>query len=305
MIEQIVECVPNFSEGRNVAKIDAIVNEITTTSDVYLLDRSSDEDHTRSVITFAGSPEGVLEAAFKAMQKAAELIDLTKHTGEHPRMGATDVCPFVPITGVSMDDCVELANRLGAMVGERLGIPVFLYENAAAREDRRNLAKVRKGQFEKLSELIGTDENKVPDYGPNKIHPTAGATAIGAREFLIAYNVNVDTNDIDFVKVVAKAVRESGGGLPAVKALGMDLMELGITQVSMNLVNYKVTGMERVFDEIKKHTDKVPVKILESEIIGLVPLAAWKPEYVEKLKVTHFSEDQIFENVLTKAMGEN
>jgi glutamate formiminotransferase len=303
MLDRIVECVPNFSEGRDISKVGAIVAEIESTKDVYLLDRSSDEGHNRSVVTFAGTPEGVKDAAFKAISKAAELIDLTKHTGEHPRMGATDVCPFVPIRGVTMDDCVELANSLGAMVGERLGVPVFLYEQAATREDRRNLAKVRKGQFEGLSELIGTDESRVPDYGPNKIHPTAGATAIGAREFLVAYNVNINTEDIALAKGIAKTVRESGGGLPAVKALGMDLAELGIVQVSMNLVNYKVTGMERVFDEIKKHTDKAGAEILESEIIGLVPAAAWKPEYKEKLKVTGFSDDQIIESVLEKAMA--
>lgn len=304
MLERIVECVPNFSEGRDPEKVEKIVNEVKSTSDAYLLDYSSDEGHNRSVVTFVGTPEAVVEAAFKAISKAAELIDLTKHSGEHPRMGATDVCPFIPIKNVTMDECVELANKLGAMVGERLEIPVFLYENAATRDDRKNLAKVRKGQFEGLRDAIGADENRVPDYGPNKIHPTAGAMAIGAREFLIAYNVNLNTNDIELAKAIGKAVRESSGGLPAIKAMGVDLPELGIVQVSMNLVNYKVTGMERVYQEIQMHADKAEVEVLESELIGLVPRDAWRPEYKKTLKVTNFTEDQVLENIIEKAVGE-
>jgi glutamate formiminotransferase len=303
MLNRIVECVPNFSEGRDASKIDKIIAEIKSVKDVYVLDRSSDEDHNRTVVTFAGSPEGAKEAAYKAIAKAAEIIDLRTHRGEHPRMGAADVVPFVPVVGVTMEECVEISNSLGAMVGERLKIPVFLYERSATNEARKNLANVRKGGFEGLNEFIGKDEAHMPDYGPNKIHPTAGAVAIGAREFLLAYNVNLDSPDVKLAKQIAKAIRESSGGLPAVKALGMDLAELGITQVSMNLVNYKVTGMERVYLEIKKRADKEGVEILESEIIGLIPAAAWRHEYERNLKILKFSEDMILETKLAKIIS--
>ena len=297
-MDGIVECVPNFSEGRNPEVIDRIAAAIADVKTVKVLGRESDKDHNRSVITFIGPPETIADAAFAGVAKAAELIDLTRHTGEHPRMGAADVVPFVPVRGVEMEDCVKLAQGLGRRVGDELRIPVFLYEEAATRPERRNLANVRKGQFEGLRDLIGKDPERKPDFGPEKIHPTAGAVAIGAREFLIAYNVNLASDNLALAKEIAKKIRESSGGLPCVKALGLMLKELNVAQVSMNLTNFRVTPMRKVFDAIKAEAEKAGDKIRDSELIGLVPRAALSPEDVEYLKIESFDPGQIIENRL-------
>jgi glutamate formiminotransferase len=297
-MNRIVECVPNFSEGRRAEVVEQIVSAMAAVRGIKILDIKPDLDHNRTVITLVGPPETITDAAFAGIAKAAELIDLNKHVGEHPRMGAADVVPFVPVRGVTMRDCVALANALGKRVGEELRIPVFLYEAAATRPERRNLADVRKGQFEGLRELIGKEPARKPDYGPERIHPTAGATAIGAREFLIAFNVNLDSPNLALAKEIAKKVRESSGGMPCVKALGMMLAELNVAQVSMNLTNYKVTPVRKVFDAIKAEAEKAGMKIRNSELIGLAPQAAFGPGDVEYLKIADFDPKQIIENRL-------
>ncbi len=233
-----------------------------------------DADHNRTVVTIVGEPETTKEALFQMIKKAADLIDLNQHRGEHPRMGATDVVPFIPLEKMSTEECVRLARDLGKRVGDELQIPVFLYEDAATRPDRKNLASVRKGQFEGLREEIGTNPDRDPDYGPGRIHPTAGAIAIGARFFLVAYNVNLDSQDIDLAKRIAKDIRESSGGFPCVKALGFELADRHIVQISMNLVNYTVTSLATVYQAIQEKAAAAGVEILESEIVGLVPQEA-------------------------------
>ncbi len=296
-MEKLVECVPNFSEGRRKEVVEQIVNEIRSVDGVKLLDYSMDPNHNRAVVTFVGEPNAAVEAAFNATKKAAELIDMNKHAGEHKRMGATDVIPFVPLRGVTMKDCVLLANQLGKRIGEELGIPVYLYEEAATRPERKNLAKVRKGQYEGIKEEIKTNPDRKPDYGPSELG-TAGATAVGARPFLIAFNVNLGTSDLSIAKEIAKSIRESSGGYPAVKAMGFDIADRGIVQVSMNLVNYKITSPRFIFDVIKKMANERGVKVLESELIGLAPREAIPPEDVSYMKVANFSDDQIIENRL-------
>ncbi len=295
-MNKIVECIPNFSEGRDPKVIDKIIAQIQAVPGVFLLDKEMDADHNRSVVTFVGSPDGVLEAAFKAIAQAKDMIDLNKHQGAHPRMGATDVCPFVPVQGVTMEECVELAHKLAKRVGEELQIPVFLYEDAAQREDRKNLAAIRKGEFEMLKEWIGTDPEKTPDYGPNAIHPTAGAIAIGARFFLIAYNVNLNSSEVKIAKRIAKSIRERDGGFPCVKALGLALPEKNMIQVSMNLTDYRKTSMKTVFDEITKQANEQGVEVVESEIIGVIPQNALESTLKETLKIRDFSSQQIIEN---------
>ena len=302
-MRKLVECVPNFSEGRRPEIIEAIVNEIESVADVFLLDKEMDADHNRAVITIVGEPEATKEAAFRMIKKASELIDLNTHTGEHPRMGATDVVPFIPLENVTTEECVQLAKELGQRVGEELQIPVFLYEDAATRPERKNLAKVRKGQFEGLREEIGTNPERTPDFGPNHIHTTAGATAIGARFFLVAYNVNLDTQDLALAKNIAKKIRQSSGGFECVKAMGFDLADRNIVQVSMNMVNYTVTSLATVYHAIKEEAEKAGVNVLESEIVGLVPKNALVDSAVELLKVTDFSAEQIIENKIDQVLG--
>ena len=300
---KLVECVPNFSEGRRPEVIDAIVGEMTAVEGVRLLDKEMDADHNRAVVTMVGEPDAVLEGAFRGMSKAAELIDLTKHEGEHPRMGATDVVPFVPVKGVTMDDCVELARKLGERVGSELSIPVFLYESACTRPDRQNLAKVRKGQFEGLCEEIGTNPAKEPDFGPCKIHPTAGATAIGARPVLVAYNINLGTSDVSIAKTIAKAIRHSGGGLRHVKAMGFEIKDRGIVQVSINMVNFKGTPLFRAFDMVRNEAERDGVPVIGSEIVGLVPADALIDCAEYYLRLEDFKRDQVLENRLSESEG--
>ncbi len=297
---RLVECVPNFSEGRRPEILDEIVGAMTAVEGVRLLDKEMDADHNRAVVTIIGDPDVVLEGVFRGIEKARDLIDLTKHEGEHPRMGATDVCPFVPVSEVTMDECVELAKRLGERVGRELDIPVFLYEAAATRPTRQNLAKVRRGQFEGLRDEIGTNPAKEPDFGPNKIHPTAGATAIGAREFLVAFNINLGTDDITIAKRIAKSIRHAGGGLRYVKAMGFEIKDRGIVQVSMNMVHYKGTPLFRVFQMVKSEAERYGVPIIGSEIVGLVPLDALIDCADFFLRLEDFDRDLILENRLSQ-----
>jgi len=288
---KIVECVPNFSEGRNIENINRIIDAIKSVEGVKVLDTESDKDHNRSVITFIGDPESVEEAAFRGCKKASELIDLNKHKGEHPRMGATDVIPFIPVSDVSMKECVSIAEKLGERIWNELKIPVYLYEEAARTPERKNLADIRKGEFEWLKENI---EKRPPDFG-DRIHPTAGATAVGAREFLIAFNVNLNTNDLSIAKKIAKAVRFKSGGFRYVKALGFEIKEKGIVQVSMNLTNYKKTPIYRVFEAIKSEADRYGVSIIGSELIGLAPMDALLDVADFYLRLENFKKTQILE----------
>ena len=298
-LREIVECVPNFSEGRQPEVVDAIVAAATGASAVKVLDREMDANHHRAVVTFAGPIREVERAAFAAVAAARERIDLNRHQGEHPRMGATDVLPFVPVRGVSMEACVALARRVGRRIGEELAIPVFFYEEAATRPERRNLADVRAGEFEGLREKIGTDPARAPDFGPPHIHPTAGATAVGARFFLVAYNVNLACDDVKLAKAIAKKIRERDGGLKCVKALGFFLEDRKLAQVSMNLTNYQVTSIERVYAEIEGLARAAGVEIRESELVGLAPRAALPDGVPARVKLNGFDpKKQILEELL-------
>lgn len=298
---KLVECVPNFSEGRRPEVLDEIVGAMTEVDGARLLDKEMDADHNRAVVTIIGEPEAVLEAAFRGIAKARDLIDLTKHEGEHPRMGAADVCPFVPVRGVNMDDCVALARRLGERVGTELEVPVFLYEAAATRPDRENLAAVRKGQFEGLRDAIGTDPDREPDFGPSRIHPTAGAMAIGARPFLVAYNINLGTADVKIAKTIAKSIRHSGGGLRYVKAMGFEIKDRGIAQVSINMVDFRGTPLFRVFEMVKSEAARYGVPVIGSEIVGLVPADALVDCADFYLRLENFQKDQVLENRLSES----
>ncbi|MDI6788887.1 MAG: glutamate formimidoyltransferase [Planctomycetota bacterium] len=307
---KLVECVPNFSEGKRAEVVEKIVSAIKSVPEVRVLDKEMDSSHNRSVITFVGPPDQVGRSAFKATERASQLIDLTQHKGEHPRIGATDVIPFIPLKGVTMDECISLSRAVGREIGEKLQIPVYLYEYAATRPDRKNLADIRRGEFEGLKEQIGKDPERVPDFGPNRIHPTAGATVVGARTLLIAYNVNLDTDYLDVAKKIARKIRESSGGLQGVKALGILINKYNrqIAQVTMNLTNYKVTSIKRVFDAIKEEALYYGVRVLESELIGLAPADVFsagggsasggEDTTPEELQLTGFSPRMIIENLL-------
>ncbi len=297
-MKKIVECVPNFSEGRRKEIIEEIIDQVRKRKDVKLLDYSSDPDHNRTDVTFIGEPQSVKEAALDLAIKCVELIDMNKHRGEHPRMGAIDVVPFIPVYNVTMEECVKLAHEFAKEFSEKTGVPCFMYEEAATRPDRKNLADVRRGEFEGLKEAIGKDPDKVPDYGPNKIHPTAGATAVGARFFLVAFNVNLGTSDIEIAKEIAKAVRHSSGGYRYVKAMGFEIKERGIVQVSMNLTNYQKTPIFRVFETIKNEAERYGVPVIGSEIVGLVPLEALIMVADHYLRLENFSIDQVLEKRL-------
>lgn len=299
-MQKLIECVPNFSEGRDMRTIAEIVKAILSVEGVKLLGQTSDSAHHRSVITFAGEPDAVVEAAFRSVKCASELIDLDVHKGEHPRMGATDVMPLVPIKGVSIEECVEYARKLGARIGRELEIPVYLYEKAATCPERENLANVRAGEYEGIMKEIETHPQREPDFGPRKMGK-AGAVAVGVRDFLIAYNVNLKTGDVKVAKAIAQKIRFSSGGMAFVKALGFRLTH-DIVQVSMNLTNFRVTSVKQVFEAIAKECKKHGVEILESEVIGLIPKEATFPGYKEFLKLgPDFTEDQVLEVALEKA----
>lgn len=296
----LVECVPNFSEGRRPAVLEQILDEIRSVRGVKLIDHSMDASHNRAVVTFVGEGSACRDAAFRAIAKAKELIDLTHHQGEHPRVGATDVVPFVPLEGSTLAECVQLAHELGARVGRELEIPVYFYEAAARTAERKNLPNVRNIGFEKLREAVATDPTRIPDEGPrNALHPTAGATVIGARSFLIAFNVNLATADEGVAKQIAKQVRERDGGLKGIKALGFFIEERGCAQVSMNVCDFGATGLVRVFDEIAKLAGAQGVAIVESELVGLAPRAALPAGAADHVALRGFDpRKQIIEELL-------
>jgi glutamate formiminotransferase/formiminotetrahydrofolate cyclodeaminase len=296
----LVECVPNFSEGREKSKVDAIVDAMKMPG-VYLLDREMDSDHNRSVITLAGEREAIQEAAIRGVGKAAELIDLNVHTGAHPRMGATDVVPFIPIDGVTIEDCVAMAGHVGEQIWKRYRIPVYLYESAARIPERQGLENIRRGQFEGIRAEIATNPARCPDIGEPCVHPTAGATVVGARKFLIAYNVFLDTPDVEIAKKVAKAVRFSSGGMRFVKGAGF--LVRGLAQVSMNLTDFEQTPIHRVFEMVKLEAARYGVTPLSSEIVGLIPKKALEQAAEWFLQVENFDSSLILENRLMAVMG--
>jgi glutamate formiminotransferase/formiminotetrahydrofolate cyclodeaminase len=295
----LVECVPNFSEGRDKGKVDAIVDAMKMDG-VYLLDREMDADHNRCVITLVGEREPIQEAAIRGVGKAAELIDLTVHQGAHPRMGAADVVPFIPIEGVSIEDCVAMARHVGAEIWKRYQIPVYLYEAAATSAERTNLENIRRGQFEGIRAEIATNPARKPDFGEARVHPTAGATVVGARKFLVAYNVFLNTPDVDIAKKIAKAVRASNGGFRFVKGAGF--LVRGLAQVSMNLTDFEQTPVHRVFEMVKREAARYGVTPVSSEIVGLIPKKALEAAAEWFLQVENFDSSLILENRLTAVM---
>lgn len=297
---ELVQCVPNFSDGRDEAVIDEIVGTLDDHA-VTVIDVSPDADHNRTDVTFIGEPDTVVAAALDFAMAAVEHIDMTEHEGEHPRMGAIDVVPFVPVRGVDMVDCVELAVEFAEAFAERTEVPTYLYEEAATRADRVNLADVRRGEFEGLREAIGSDPDREPDFGPNRIHETAGATAVGARFFLVAFNVNLDTDDIDVANTIARAVRHSSGGYRHVKAMGFEITERGIVQVSMNMTDFRHTPLFRVFETIRSEAARYGVEVLGSEIVGPLPMAALIDVADHALRLESFDEDQVLEHHLVGA----
>lgn len=296
----LVECVPNFSEGRDKAKVDAIVDAMKVDG-VYLLDREMDADHNRCVITLVGEREPIQEAAIRGVGKAAELIDLTSHQGAHPRMGAADVVPFIPIDGVTIEDCVAMAKHVGAEIWKRYQIPVYLYEAAATSPERQNLENIRRGQFEGIRADIATNPARKPDFGDPRVHPTAGATVVGARKFLIAYNVFLNTPDVEIAKKIAKAVRFSSGGMRFVKGAGF--LVRGQAQVSMNLTDFEQTPVHRVFELVKREAARYGVMPVSSEIVGLIPKKALEQAAEWFLQVENFDSSLILENRLAAVMG--
>lgn len=295
---KLVECVPNFSEGRRPEVIEAIVAEVRKNTAVKLLDVKPDASHNRVVVTFVGEPQAVKQAAFAACAKAAELIDMEKHQGEHPRVGATDVVPFIPVSEVTLEECVELANELGREIADKLNIPVYLYEAAAKTPARKNLPDVRKGQYEGLKQEISQPERR-PDYGPAQMHPTAGATVVGARQFLIAYNINLNTSDVTIAKNIANTIREAKGGYRYVRAMGVMLEERNIAQVSINMLDYTGTPLHRVFETVKSEAARYGVNVVGSEIVGLTPLQALLDAAEFYLRFEGFDRKQVLETNLT------
>ena len=297
-MRSIVECVPNFSEGRKSDTVERLAEAISSLPTACVLDTHIDPDHNRSVITFVAAPEIIVEAALRAVRLAAELIDMRSHAGVHPRLGATDVLPFIPISGVTIADCAALAHQAGERIARELSIPVYFYERAALKPERVNLEDVRRGALELLREEISVDPNRAPDLGPLSVHETAGAIAIGARPFLIAFNINLRTSDVAIARTIAKAVRARGGGLPFVKALGFELSTRGLVQVSMNIVNYAVTGLTQAYEAVRLEAERAGIEIASTELVGLIPEKALdrSAEYFRKLE--NFSEDKIFEHRL-------
>jgi len=295
-MQKIVECIPNFSEGKDKTKINKIVDSAKKVRGARVLDVEWDKSHNRSLVTVVGSPEAVLKASFEMIKTATDLIDMNKHQGEHPRIGATDVVPFVPVSGVSIKDCVSLANRLGKKVAKELKIPVYLYEAAAKTKERVNLADVRKGEYEGLKEEIKTNPKKKPDFGPGLFHPTAGAIVVGARKYLIAFNVNLETKDVSLAQQIAAKVRERSGGLPGVKALGFEVD--GRAQVSMNLTDYEKTNIDEAYLAVQREAEKLKIKIKNSEIYGMIPLEAVVLAVNNMIKAGGFKIDQVLEKKL-------
>src|SRR5712692_9897611 len=301
-MKRLIECVPNFSEGRDLAKVEALIAAMLAVDGVAVLDREMDADHNRCVITLAGEPDAVAEAALRGVGKALELIDLTRHKGAHPRLGACDVVPFIPVDGVTLDDCVALARKVGREIWERYRIPVYYYEAAALRPERANLENIRKGQFEGVREDAPRNPDRAPDVGGPALHPTAGATVVGARKFLIAYNVNLNTSDLEVAKKIAKAIRFSNGGLRYAKSMGVDLKARHLAQVSINLTDFEQTPMHRVFEMVKREAARYGAIPVGSEIVGLIPKKAIEMAADYFLQVENFSPAQVFENKLQAAL---
>lgn len=302
MPEPIVECVPNFSEGRDRRAVEAIARAVASSGGVKLLDLTLDPDHNRSVITFAGAPQAVAEAAFRGVAQAVREIDLTRQSGVHPRIGAADVVPFVPVRDIALAACARLAAEVGERIWSALGVPVYLYEAAARRPERVSLENIRRGGFEKLRDAIREDPARLPDFGPPfgaaNLHPTAGATVVGARKFLIAFNINLNTNDLSIARAIARGIRSSSGGLPAVKALGLLLDSRGLAQISMNLTDFERTPVSAVFHAVREQAALYGAAIVESELIGLIPAAALAESEEWLRTVRGFHDGLVLENRL-------
>ena len=302
-MDRIVECVPNFSEGRNLTTVHALMNAVTSVAGVWLLDHTKDHDHHRAVLTFAGPPDAVAEAAFRAVRVATDLIDLRKHHGVHPRIGATDVVPFVPIQGTTMQDCVVLAKQLGQRVGHELEIPVFFYEQAATHRDHASLESVRRGGLDGLAFRMQSDPDWAPDYGPSRLHPTAGAVVVGARPPLIAFNVNLRTTDLEVAKSIASTIRQSNGGVPHLKAIGVALTSKKMVQVAMNLTDHTVTSMQTAFEAVSAQAEQWGVEVASSEVVGLVPQAAMVQAASQALRIEWFDPSQVLETRLALVLS--
>ena len=300
-MERVVECVPNFSEGRDPRVVEQLVAAVESVPGALVLGTHIDTDHNRSVVTFVAPPERVVEAALRVVARASELIDLSRHAGQHPRMGACDVLPFVPVRGISVEECVALAHEAGRRIWDELNIPVYFYESAALREERRNLADVRRGGFELLREQIASVPERAPDVGEARVHPTAGACIVGVRPLLIAYNVTLKTGDLSVAKRIARAVRGRDGGLLHLKALGFELASRGVVQVSMNLTSYERTNLHHAFEAVRREAEALGVEVLASEIVGLVPQAALYAAAAHFLKLENYTPDVVLENRIAAA----
>jgi len=303
MQPRLVECIPNFSEGRRPETVRAIADAIASVKPACVLDMHIDPDHNRSVITFVAPPEKIVDAAVSAVRRASELIDMRTHQGEHPRLGATDVLPFVPLDGVSIDDCVRIAHEAGTIIARDLSIPVYYYERAAMRPERVNLEDVRRGALELLREQITINPDRTPDAGLARVHESAGAIAVGARPFLIAFNVILRSSDIAVARQIARTIRTRNGGLPYIKALGFRLQTRGLVQVSMNLINYEVTGMAAAYDAVQREADLLDIRIESAEIVGLIPRNALDRNAAYFAKLENFSESKILEHQIREICG--
>ncbi|HEX7314826.1 MAG TPA: glutamate formimidoyltransferase [Pyrinomonadaceae bacterium] len=301
-MERVVECVPNFSEGRDPRLVESLVEAVEAVPGALVLGTHIDPDHNRSVVTFVAPPEVVVEAALRIVARASELIDLSRHAGQHPRMGACDVLPFVPVRGVSVEECVALAHAAGQRIWDELNIPVYFYESAALKEERRNLADVRRGGFELLRQQIASVPERAPDVGEPRVHPTAGACIVGVRPLLIAYNVTLKTGDLSVAKRIARAVRGRDGGLLHLKALGFELASRGVVQVSMNLTSYERTNLHHAFEAVRREAEALGVEVLASEIVGLVPQAALYAAAAHFLKLENYTPDVVLENRIAAAL---
>lgn len=301
---QLIECVPNFSEGRRQEVIDEIVNCFKGKRGVYLMDARADEDHNRLVVSLVGAPAPIQDALIEAAKVAEKCIDMNSHQGAHPRIGAVDVVPFTPIKGISMEECIDLAHSFGERYYKETGIPVYFYEDAAMRPERKRLEVIRKGQYEVLKEEAKTEPSRKPDVGEACLHPTAGATVIGARKFLVAYNVNLNTPDVNIAKAIAKTVRASSGGFTCVKGIGLALEERGISQVSMNLVDYEKNSLYRVLEMIRMEAKRYGVEVLESEVYGMIPVNAILESAAYYLQIAGFDPEQVLELRLLEMMGD-
>ncbi len=301
-MRRLVECVPNFSEGRRKEVIEAIVEPFKNANGVNLLDYSADPDHNRMVVTAVGDPEAMADVVFNAVRKAVELINMEEHRGEHPRIGAADVIPFVPVSGITMEECVELAHELGKRINRELGIPVYFYEEAALRPERKRLEVIRKGEYETLKhEIVKPDRQ--PDVGEPKMHPTAGATVVGARRPLVAFNINLGTDNVKVAKEIAKAIRASSGGFSSIKARGMELKERGIVQVSMNITDYKKNPIYRILEVVRMEARRWGVEVIGTEIIGLLPADAIIDSAKYYMQIEGFNDNQILELRLLEMGG--